>query len=67
MIHTPLSNGPRESHLAKRHHRVLLESEVLASAARLARVDGVQHLIVGTMRNADALLAGLEARSRDFR
>lgn len=55
------------AHVAERQHRVLVESHLLAVDGRLERVDGVQHLIVDRMENVDALLAGIAARSRDFR
>ena len=54
-------------HVAERQHRVLVESQLLAIDGRLERVEGVQHLIVERMENVDGLLAGIEARSRDFR
>ncbi|HWU71159.1 MAG TPA: OB-fold nucleic acid binding domain-containing protein, partial [Pseudoxanthomonas sp.] len=55
------------AHVSERQHRVLVESHLLAIDGRLERVDGVQHLIVDRMENVDALLAGVVARSRDFR
>ena len=55
------------AHVSERQHRVLVESHLLAINGRLERVDGVQHLIVDSMENVDGLLAGVVARSRDFR
>ncbi len=54
-------------HVADRQHRVLIESQLLAIDARLERMDGVQHLIVNRMQNADTLLVGMNSKSRDFR
>ncbi|KAB8168476.1 DNA polymerase III subunit alpha [Lysobacter maris] len=54
-------------HVAERQHRVLVDSRLLAIDGRLERVDGVQHLIVERMQCVDALLDGIDARSRDFR
>lgn len=60
-------NAVAWAHVAERQHRVLVESRLLAIDGRLERVEGVQHLIVERMENVDGLLAGIEARSRDFR
>jgi error-prone DNA polymerase len=53
--------------LAERQRRILNESELLAVDGRLEAVDGVRHLIAARLHDFSALLAGLDARSRDFR
>jgi DNA polymerase III alpha subunit len=52
--------------LAERQRRELLESHLLGIAGVFERAEGVCHLIAGRLHNLDALLDGLEARSRDF-
>lgn len=62
-----LVNALAWQHVAERQRRVLLGARLLAIAARLERVDGVQHLIIRRMEDYSAMLAGLATRSRDFR
>jgi DNA polymerase III alpha subunit len=52
--------------LAERQRRELLESHLLGIAGVFERAEGVCHLIAGRLHKLDALLDGLEARSRDF-
>ncbi|SEL85146.1 DNA polymerase III, alpha subunit [Pseudoxanthomonas sp. GM95] len=54
------------SHLAMRRRRALLESRLLAVRGRWERVDGVEHLIAGDLRDMSALLGELSLPSRDF-
>lgn len=54
-------------HLAVRRRRALLESRLLAVRGRWERVDGVEHLIAGDLRDLSALLGALSLPSRDFR
>ena len=61
-----LVNALAWEHVAERQRRVLLGSRLLAIRARLERVDGVQHLIIHEMEDYSDLLAGLQAKSRDF-
>lgn len=53
--------------IADRQRRTLNESRILGIDGRLERVDGVQHLIVDRMENADGFLATIQTRSRDYR
>ncbi|PIQ36201.1 MAG: error-prone DNA polymerase [Lysobacterales bacterium CG17_big_fil_post_rev_8_21_14_2_50_64_11] len=53
--------------LALKQRRELLDASVLGVDGVLERKDGVQHLIARRLHNLDDLLAGLDARSRDFR
>jgi len=55
------------SHLAMRRRRALLESRLLAVRGRWERVDGVEHLIAGDLRDLSAMLGALSLPSRDFR
>ena len=52
--------------LAHEQRRELLESRLLAVDGTLEKVDGVQHLIARRLHNYNALIADLDARSRDF-
>jgi error-prone DNA polymerase len=54
------------SHLAMRRRRALLESRLLAVRGRWERVDGVEHLIAGDLRDMSQLLGELSLPSRDF-
>jgi len=54
------------SHLAVRRRRALLESRLLAVRGRWERVDGVEHLIAGDLRDMSELLGELSLPSRDF-
>ncbi len=54
------------SHLAVRQRRALLESRLLAVRGRWERVDGVEHLIAGDLRDMSELLGELSLPSRDF-
>ena len=62
-----LVNALAWQRVAERQRRVLLGARLLAIDARLERVDGVLHLIIRTMEDYSAMLAGLTAKSRDFR
>jgi len=53
--------------VAQRHWRAFRESSLLAIDGVIERNDGVQHLIAERMQDYSALLAQLDARSRDFR
>ncbi len=52
--------------LAERQRRVLLESQMLGVVGELQKADGVVHLLAHRLENLDALLGGLDTRSRDF-
>lgn len=52
--------------LASRQRRELTEATVLAVDGRLGVADGVRHLVAERLHDWSALLAGLDARSRDF-
>lgn len=53
-------------HLAMRRRRALLESRLLAVRGRWERVDGVEHLIAGDLRDLSEMLGELALPSRDF-
>ena len=52
--------------LAERQRRVLLESKMLGVVGELQKAEGVVHLLAHRLENLDALLSGLDTRSRDF-
>lgn len=52
--------------LAERQRRVLLESKMLGVIGELQKAEGVVHLLAHRLENLDALLSGLDTRSRDF-
>ena len=52
--------------LAERQRRVLLESKMLGVTGELQKAEGVVHLLAHRLENLDALLSGLDSRSRDF-
>jgi error-prone DNA polymerase len=53
-------------HVALRQRRALLESRLLAVRGRWERVDGVEHLIAGDLRDLSDWLGELNVASRDF-
>jgi error-prone DNA polymerase len=53
--------------VAERQRRAFLESQLLAVEGRLQVAEGTRHLIASRLENLSPLLAGLDARSRDFR
>jgi error-prone DNA polymerase len=52
--------------LAERQRRVLLESQMLGVIGELQKAEGVVHLLAHRLESLDALLNGLDSRSRDF-
>jgi error-prone DNA polymerase len=52
--------------VAERQRRELLESRLLGVDAVLQAQHGVQHLVVRRLHDLSAMVAGLDARSRDF-
>jgi error-prone DNA polymerase len=52
--------------LAERQRRVLLEAQMLGVVGELQKAEGVVHLLAHRLENLDALLDGLDSRSRDF-
>ena len=53
-------------HVALRQRRALLESRLLAVRGRWERVEGVEHLIAGDLRDLSDWLGELSFTSRDF-
>jgi len=53
--------------VAERQRRAFLESQLLAVEGRMQAAEGTRHLIASRLENLSPLLAGLDARSRDFR
>ena len=53
--------------VAERQRRAFLESRLMAVEGRLQVADGTRHLVATRLENLSPLLAGLDARSRDFR
>jgi error-prone DNA polymerase len=52
--------------VAERQRRAFLESRLLAVEGRMQAAEGTRHLIATRLENLSPLLAGLDARSRDF-
>src|SRR5690554_6508636 len=53
--------------VAERGRKALLGSTLLAVRGRWEQVDGVAHLVAGTLEDLSPLLGGLRSGSRDFR